>query len=62
MPKDAVILDLGDRMTLGKYRGEIVGTVARADPQYILWMAGTVGKIQFRPEVLTMATSIMELG
>ena len=31
-------LDILDKMPIGKYRGELVGTVIEDDPSYVRWM------------------------
>mgnify|MGYP001545676162 FL=1 len=47
-------LTLEAEMPVGKYKGEEVEVIARADPAYILWLMENSRSIKFDPLVLQM--------
>lgn len=47
-------LDVDDEFQFGKYRGEKVGIVARAEPNYIRWLLGSERPTQFSAKVLEL--------
>lgn len=48
------ILELADKMPFGKYQGEIIEDVVRADPGYVNWLLVNHDKVQFAPEVTAL--------
>jgi hypothetical protein len=54
------ILALTDEIPFGKYRGEIVEVVCRADPGYMTWMVAQNGKTQFGLDVLQLLSGLAE--
>lgn len=40
------------KMPFGKYRGELVGTIAKAEPNYLKFLLGSKNPINLSPEVL----------
>lgn len=52
-------LRLADTMPFGKYEGETVETIVRAQPDYIKFIMG-LGKTRFDPEVLGLLEKLTE--
>lgn len=50
-------LRLADEMPFGKYEGETLDTIARADPQYLHFILN-LGKTRLDPEVLALLETI----
>lgn len=47
-------LTLESEMPMGKYRGELVEVIVRAEPGYISWLIANSTSIKFDPEVLML--------
>lgn len=47
-------LDLDSEMPLGKFKGEQVGVVIRAEPRYVAWLLGTTTSFKLGPEALQL--------
>lgn len=47
------MIGLKDKMQAGKYTGELVDTVCRADTSYMAWTLGKFGK-RYEPEVFQL--------
>lgn len=45
-------LSLTSQMPFGKYQGELVEVVARAEPGYVQWLIANSNSVKFEPEVL----------
>ena len=45
-------LTLTSQLPFGKYQGELVEVVARAEPGYIQWLVANSNSVKFEPEVL----------
>lgn len=52
-------LRLSDVMPFGKYEGEEVGTILRAQPDYVSFIVG-LGKTRFDPEVFVLLEQLTE--
>lgn len=52
-------LRLEDEMPFGKYEGELVSTILRAQPDYIKFIIG-LGKTRFDPEVYALLETLTE--
>jgi antitoxin component of RelBE/YafQ-DinJ toxin-antitoxin module len=53
-------LRLDSIIEFGKYNGETVETIVRADPSYVNWLVSTSTKIKFDPEVLELLERLAE--
>jgi len=53
-------LTLRDEMPFGKYRGEIVETVCRADPVYMTWLVSQNGKTGFDTDVIELLNEMAD--
>lgn len=51
-------LRLSDAMPFGKYQGETLETILRAQPDYIMFILG-LGKTRFDPEVLALLEQVV---
>lgn len=60
MPKDATVLYLDTLLPFGKYRGETVEMVTRADPAYIIWMSENVGRVRIADNVTHLANELVD--
>lgn len=60
MLKNKTVLRLADQMPFGKYAGETVETVCRADPAYVIWLINEKGKTRFDPEVHKLVDQFAE--
>ena len=49
-------------MSFGKYRGEVVETVVRADPSYIDYISRVSERIKFHPSVLLLVADLLNQG
>lgn len=60
MPKEPEQIWTKTKMPLGKYRGSLAGDVAKADPNYIIWLSNNVSKIVFADEVIAIAAAFAD--
>lgn len=58
LARSKTILGLKDRMTFGKYGGELVEVVVRGDPRYMAWCLGNVTWTRFGADVLALAEEL----
>lgn len=61
MLRNKNILNLQDEMPFGKFSGEIVENVVRAEPDYIAWLIAQGGKTNFSPEVIQLCAEMKEI-
>ena len=54
-------LTLTDVMPFGKFSGEIVEDVVRAEPTYIAWLISQGGKTSFDPSVIALCDDMKKL-
>jgi len=40
----ARVMELGDKLRFGKYRGETLDTIIRIDPRYVSWLTSAVDR------------------
>lgn len=52
LTKNEKFYDLTDKLTFGKYRGELIETVIRGDPEYMIWCLKNVTGFGLTPEAL----------
>lgn len=57
LTKNEKFYDVQDPMTFGKYRDELVGTIIRADPEYMVWCLQNVAGFGLTPQALDLLQS-----
>lgn len=58
LAKLPVVVELGDELTFGKYKGEILETVIRTTPDYIAWLLNTSGSFVMSDEAKALYESV----
>ena len=54
------MLTLADKIPFGKYSGELVEDICRADPAYVEWMAANATSAKFDVDVLGLLSQLSE--
>lgn len=54
------LLSLDDKMPIGKYTGELVEDICRADPSYVEWLAANATSAKFDVDVLDLLSSLSD--
>ncbi len=60
MPKEPREIFPETLMPFGKYKGSLAGDVAKADPEYVIWLHDNSNKIMFTMEVINTARDILD--
>lgn len=53
-------LNLGDKLPFGKYAGEIIEDVCRAEPSYVEWLTANASSAKFDVDVLALLEELAE--
>jgi len=56
--RSKAILGLSDKMSFGKYFGEVVENIVRADPGYIVYCIGLNGSTKFGVDVMELLEAL----
>jgi hypothetical protein len=53
-------VSLSDDMPIGKFKGEKVETVIRAEPGYVSWLAGNIESFKLAPDALALVEELAQ--
>lgn len=54
------LIHLSDKMPFGKYQGELVENVVRADTKYAAWMVSQDFSSKYHPDVLALVSELSQ--
>jgi len=58
--KSKAVIDLKDEMPFGKFQGETLEIIIKAEPKYVLWMIKNNERFEIAPDAMKLMEEILD--